>query len=483
MSRSSKPVISFPTHSTSRQALLEEMEKMKSNDANWKTGRTFSYVYFAGDEILETVKAAYLSFFSENALNPTAFRSLRRMENEVVSMMADLFHGDGLVVGSMTSGGTESILMAVKTAREWMRHRQPEVKMPEIIVPATAHPAFHKACHYFGLKAVVVPVGKDFRALPVAMSAAITDRAAMLVGSAPSYPQGVVDPIAEIAEIAAKRNLLCHVDACVGGMMLPFLKEAGYPCPAFDFTLPGVTSISADLHKYGYAAKGASVVLYRAPDLRKHQFYVYTPWSGGIYASPSMAGTRPGGAIAAAWAALNFIGRSGYVQKTEQCMNTAKQIREAIGQMEGLKVLGQPDMSLMALASDQFDIYELGDEMGLLGWSIDRQQSPPSLHLTISPAHVEVVGAFLEDLRKAVQKAARPGLGKTGRKLQLGAVKCLQLLLPDRWIGHLQQLAARHSKVDGKRSAAMYGMMGELKDSGDMEGMIKAFLDKMMRLQ
>ena len=471
----------FPSAAIPKDSLLSQMQAMKTADAQWQSGKTFSYVYYAGDDILETVKEAYQLFFSENALNPSAFQSLRRMENEVIAMMVDLFNGPANGVGSMTSGGTESILMAVKTAREWMRQQHSDINTPEIVLPTTAHPAFHKACYYFGLKAIVVAVGADYRAVPATMEAAITERTAMLVGSAPSYPQGVVDPITEIAKIAQKHQRLCHVDACVGGMMLPFLKEAGYLIPAFDFGVPGVTSISADLHKYGYAAKGASVILYRTAELRKHQFYVYTPWSGGIYASPSIAGTRPGGAIAAAWAALQYIGKEGYIRLARECMETTQRFREGILSIDGLNILGKPDMTLLAIASDSLDVYELGDEMGLLGWSIDRQQAPPSLHLTITPAHTQQVESFLNDLRTCVAKVKKPSLGKASRKAQLGTVKLLKKVLPNHWISRMQQLAAKHSEVGGKRSAAMYGMMGELKGSGDMEAMVKSFLDKLFR--
>ncbi|MEM1323130.1 MAG: aminotransferase class V-fold PLP-dependent enzyme [Bacteroidota bacterium] len=471
---------SFPQQGRSQSDLLAEMQEMKTGDAKWRSGKVFSYVYFAGDEVLNAVKAAYNAFFSENALNPTAFQSLRRMETEVIGMCADLLHGDADIRGSMTSGGTESILMAVKTAREWGKRNKPEMTEPELVMTDSAHPAFNKACHYFGVKAVIVPAGEDFRARPELMEAAITERTVMLVGSAPSYPQGVIDPIEAIAGLAQRRGLLCHVDACVGGFMLPFLQRLGYPIPPFDFAVPGVTSISADIHKYGYAAKGASVVLYRSAALRKLQFYVYTQWAGGIYGSPTMTGTRPGGAIAAAWAALRFIGMEGYLQKAEAAMQCAQRIRKGIEGIPGLKVLGQPDMTILAVSSDQLDVYEVGDEMGLMGWSIDRQQLPPSLHLTITPAHVNLVEEFLGDLSAAAAKARKMTLGKLSKSLQLGTVKGLKKILPEQLMERFQVLAAKHSSIGGKRSAAMYGMMGELQDTNNLDEMIREFLDRLM---
>ncbi len=477
----SKKSISFPKNGTDRATLMNEMKLMKADDLNWKEGRSFSYVYYAGDEILDTVKEAYQLFFSENALNPSIFPSLQKMEVEVVEMVGDLLNGDELVAGSMTSGGTESILMTMKTAREWAKKRN--ITNPEVIVPTTAHPAFHKACYYFGMIAKVVEVGEDFRAIPGEMELQINENTVMLVASAPSYPQGVIDPVEAIAAIAKKRNLLCHVDACVGGFVLPFLKELNYPIPAFDFSVDGVTSISADIHKFGYAAKGASIILYKNPGLRKHQFYSYTQWPGGIYGSPSMAGTRPGGPIAAAWAALKFVGMSGYCEKTKICIETTHKLKKAIEAFPELKILSNPDMNILCMASDELDIYELGDELGILGWTIDRQQLPPSLHLTITPAHQHVIEDFVKDLAIAVQKAKQLSMNKLSKVIQVGAVKSMKKILPESLMGRFQSFASKHSKVGGKRSAAMYGMMGELQDTGNLDEMVIDFLDKLTRNQ
>ncbi|MEM8909213.1 MAG: hypothetical protein AAGD05_15310, partial [Bacteroidota bacterium] len=262
---------------------------------------------------------------------------------------------------------------------------------------------------------------------------------------------------------------------------LPFLRTLQPTLPQFDFSIPGVTSISADIHKYGFAAKGASLVLYRNEALRKAQFYVYTQWSGGIYASPTMTGTRPGGAIAAAWAIVNYMGREGYLNTTSVSHQTAKKIKAGIEQIPELKILGTPQMSIMAMASDQLDIYEVGDEMGLMGWTIDRQQDPPSLHLTITPAHEHLVDAFLADLQVAVQKARKISWHGLGKRLQVQPVKGLQKVLPESFMSRFQKFAAKHSAVGGKRSAAMYGMMGELKADGNLEEMVKTFLDKLMK--
>ena len=476
------PKVRFPKERMQQAELLATLEQMKTKDVKWKQGRAFSYVYFADEEILDTVKQAYNLFFSENALNPTAFASLRTMENEAVSMMCDLFHGDSDCCGSMTSGGTESLLMAVKMAREWGRKTKGITEGWEIVMPNTAHPGFYKGCHYFGVKIVLVDVDENYLAIPEAMEAAITDKTVMLVGSAPSYPQGVVDPIEAIGEIASRRNLLCHVDSCIGGMMLPFLVELGYPIPNFDFKVKGVTSISADLHKYGYAAKGASVILYKNAELRKHQYYVYADWSGGIYASPSMMGTRPGGAIAGAWTALKFIGIDGYLEKARIAMDTTKRLQQEIQTYPELKIIGKPDMTIFSIGSDVLDIYELGDEMGLLDWSIDRQQLPPSLHFTITPVHEHIFDDFSADLKASMEKAKKLSMHKFSKRLQVGATKGASRFLPKKMMGKIKDIATKNSKIGEGRSAAMYGMMGALQETGDLEEMVKDFLDKMMRI-
>lgn len=470
----------LPPNGRSKDGLLRQMAQMRHHDADWREGKVFSLVFFAGEEAHEVIREAHALFFAENGLNPTAFPSLRRFETEVVHMSAGLLGSDGRVVGNMTTGGTESILMAVLAAREWAKVHKPNVSAPEIIVPATGHPAFAKAAHYFGVQVVQVPVGVDFRADPVAVETAVTPNTILIVGSAPSYPHGVVDPIPELAAIAQERDILCHVDACVGGFLLPFVRRAGFPVPDFDFTIPGVTSVSADLHKYGYAAKGASVILYRSRELRRYQLFATVDWPGGIYASPTMAGTRPGGTIAAAWAIMQYLGEEGYVNIARQVMETAVTIRQGIAQIPHLTILGDPPASLMAIASATLDIYEVGDEMGLRGWHLDRQHFPASLHLTINYAHVQQAGAFLADLTEVVTLLRRPTLRRVGNRLLLGTAGAATRLLPRRWVSALTGKAAALLGGGGSlpsRSAAMYGMMGTLPNRGDLHDLVLDLLE------
>ncbi len=472
----------LPRQGRARADVIAAMQAARREDTQWRDGRAFSMVYYAGEDILDLLKEAYTLFFSENGLNPTAFPSLRKFETEVVSMTARLLGGDESIVGNMTAGGTDSILAAVKTARDWARVHRPQAKSPEIILPETAHPAFDKAAHYFGLRAVRTALNSGFRADPAAVSAAVNDNTVLIVASAPSYPHGVVDPILALAEIATSRGILCHVDACVGGFVLPFAEKLGYPVPPFDFRVPGVTSMSADLHKYGYAAKGASLVLYRGAELRKFQFFVTTSWPGGIYASPALAGTRPGGAIAAAWAVMNYLGEEGYCRIVDTMMRTAAQMREGIDAIPGLRVLGAPDMCVMAIGGEGVDVYEVGDEMQARGWHLDRQQFPPSLHLTVTYGHAGIVDRFLADLRASAAVARRPSLRKLLNRFTLGLVRLMTRLLPAKWVSRLTKVAGSSagSSLSG-RSAPMYGMMAALPNRGDVDQIVLDTLDGLTR--
>jgi glutamate/tyrosine decarboxylase-like PLP-dependent enzyme len=466
--------------------VLAAMADLREHDANWREGKTWSLVFHAGDEITDLLKEAYTMFFSENGLNPMAFPSLKRFEAEVVAMTAQLLGGDDGTVGNMTSGGTESILMAVKTARDWARARHPKNTEPEMILPATAHPAFEKAAHYFDVKPVRIPVRSDFRAHVAAARAAVSANTILMVGSAPSYPQGVIDPIAELAQVAQEHGILFHVDACVGGFMLPFVRELGYPVPDFDFCVPGVTSISVDLHKYAYAAKGSSLILYGNPALRRFQFCVHTGWPGGIYASPTMTGTRPGGAIAAAWAIMNHLGKGGYLAIAQTVMETTSKLREGVAAIEGIEILGNPAMSILAIGSERLNVYEIGDELTERGWHLDRQQFPPSLHLTVTQAHTQVADQFLQDLEEAVDQATKLSRNRLANTMRVGLVRTAVRFLPDRLVSDLAGRASALTGTKGgrlpSRSAAMYGMMASLPNQGDLDELVLDLLDQLTRL-
>ena len=405
----SKPTL--PKKGTSTEEVLQKLQAHRGEDVDWKSGRTFSLVYYAGEHVMQLLHDAYSMFMAENGLSPMAFPSLRDMENEVVAMTANMLHGGDTAAGSMTSGGTESIFMAMKTARQWARKHRPEIAKPKIVAPVTAHPAFIKSAHYLDMQIEFTPLRDDWRADPEAMKAAIDENTVILVGSAICYPYGVVDPIEEIAALAEEQGILMHVDACLGGFMLPFVSKLGYEVPIWDFRARGVTSISADVHKYGYAAKGASTVTYRDAELRKLQFYAYPDWPGGIYVTPTMAGARPGGAVAAAWAVMHHLGEEGYVKLAKVAMDATNRIRVGIESIDGLRVMGNPQMTVLAFDSSEVDMFTVGSKMDARGWHLDRNQFPSALHIMVTPAHAEVADQLIDDLRLAVEEARKEPAG------------------------------------------------------------------------
>jgi glutamate/tyrosine decarboxylase-like PLP-dependent enzyme len=320
--------------------------------------------------------------------------------------------------------------MAIKTYRDWAEEKMPNIKEPEMVVPSSAHPSFDKAADYFKVKLVKVPVDSETHRADVnAMKNAITENTILIVGSACDFPRGVVDPISELGILAQENGIGLHVDACLGGFMLPFVKKLGYEVPDFDLSVPGVTSISADVHKYGYGAKGASTILYRKERVWKHQFSVYTDWTGGIYISPSMRGTRPGGAIAAAWAAMKHLGEDGYLQLAKIVMDASRKLIDGINQIPELYIVGEPVMSVFSFTSDKIDIYQLGDRLDKKGWHLDRIQFPNALHMMVNPHHAAIVDTFLKDLRETVNDVIEhPGESTDGDAAIYGMVASL----PDR---------------------------------------------------
>lgn len=391
----------LPTQGSSVETVLARMKERKAEDANWRGARTFSLIYPAGEEVDRALHEFNNLYLYENALNPFRFPSLHTMEKEVVAMTTDLLHGGEDAAGSMTSGGTESILMAVKTARDRARAER-GVTVPQLLAPVSAHPAFAKAASYLGLEHVQIPLGDDLRADVDAAAKLITDQTAIVVGSAPNYPHGMIDPIPELAALAAERNIHFHTDACVGGFLLPFLEQLGHDIPPFDFRVPGVTTISADVHKYGYCTKGASVIAHRSKATAEYQMFLYDKWPGGLYGSFAMAGARPAAPIAAAWGIMNYLGVEGYCRLAGQAYAAAQKLRSGIDAIPELRVWGDPIATLIAFGSDTLDIMAIGDVMDDRGWHLDRQNGPDALHMMVSPEHGRVADEFLGDLREAV---------------------------------------------------------------------------------
>ena len=379
---------SLPQHGRPVDEVIADLEAKRSGDVRWEDGRTFGMVYDGGPGVREVAERAASLYLHENALNTAAFPSLGAIQSEVVGWTAALLHGGDMAAGFLTSGGTESILCAVKPARERGRLER-RITEPEMIVAESAHAAFHKAAHLFGLTLHKVAVTDDWRADVPAMAALVNDRTVLVVGSAPQYPQGVIDDIPALAAIAAEADANCHVDACMGGFVLPFAEVLGRDVSPWDFRVDGVTSISADIHKLGYVPKGVSVILHRTKELRRYQTFVFDGWLGGFYASPNLQGTRSGLPMAAAWAVMQHLGVEGYVDLTRVALESADRMREGIGAIEGLRVLGDGRLHLIAMSHevddpDPIDVFALGDALASRGWFHDRQTPPDSLHSTVS---------------------------------------------------------------------------------------------------
>lgn len=395
----------MPEEGTSESSVLESLRHLQESDVDWKRGRSWAYVYFAGDDVLEVAARAYTMAMSGNGLSGRAFPSIAACEREVVAWVRSLVGG---ACGVMTSGGSESIFLAVKTARDRKRVECRDRPM-NIVVPYSSHPAFAKAAHYLGLEMRRAALRSDLRVDVASMEALCDDCTALLVGSAPSYPHGVVDDIPEVAGLASARDIPCHVDACVGGMVLPFALELGRWRGSFDFCNAGVTSMSIDLHKFGYTAKGASAVLYATEDMLEQQGFTFDAWTGGRYSAPNMTGTRPGGAIAAAWAVMRFLGKTGYRRLVAQALDATAQLSAGIADIEGLAVVSDPDICLIAFGDRDGRIADVAAELTRRGWVLGTQGPSPqvdcTIHLTVTSGHQPFIGEFLRDLRGAVEIA------------------------------------------------------------------------------
>ena len=399
----------LPQRGTDWETLRAELVAKGARDVDWRHARTAVYVFHAGDDVLQVAKDAYALYQSENALGPMAFPSLQSMEQEVVGMGLSLLHAPEGAAGSMTSGGTESILMAVKAARDEARAKGVDTAGAELLLPRSAHPAFDKAAHYLGLRAVRIPVAPDLRADVAAMAAAIGTRTLMIVGSAPCFPYGLVDPIPALGDLAEERGLWLHVDACVGGYFAPFARMNGVPVTAFDFEVPGVRSISADLHKYGYAAKGASTIFHRTEAQWRHQVFSFDDWPAGGMSTPTLAGTRPGGAIASAWAVLRYLGVEGYREKARQVCATREKLCDAIRALDGMCIHGDPDLGLFSYGSTRHDPFAIWGAMVRRGWFSGLTTEPRGIHQMLSPAHAGVADEYLADLAACIAEVAATG--------------------------------------------------------------------------
>ncbi|MGQ9863585.1 MAG: pyridoxal phosphate-dependent decarboxylase family protein [Bacteroidia bacterium] len=470
----------LPQKGLSSEEILRQLHELKNRDTNWRSAKIWSLVYYKDEALLRLIQDVYSLFISENALNPMAFPSLRYMQNSVVSMVGEILHAPAQAAGVMTSGGTESLFLVVLAAWQHAKKRI-YLHQPQIVAPITVHPAIDKAAYYLGIKVVHVPVDEDGTPSLSEIQKHLTNDTILLVGSAPSYPHGTLDPIVQMAELAQEKQIPFHVDACIGGMMLPFLEELGYELPLYDFRVEGVTSMSVDLHKYGYAAKGASVVIYRDKAMRRNQFFAYLDWPGGIYASPTFLGTKSGGAIASAWAVLQYMGKEGYKEAAQICISATQKLLRALAEIPELYVVGKPCMSIVAFgAYPPLDIYVIADELAQHGWYLDRQQYPPSLHMTITYAHAAIMEDFIASLREVVDTLKKQRRYSWQDRLVSGFARRAVDILPAKWSRQLVRLVQKvgRTPTPTKRMAALYGMLSSFSAKGNARDVVLDFLDK-----
>ena len=399
------PKSQLPEIGWSATDVFDSLEVMRARDVRWREGRAFSLAYNAGPDALAVAEEAYRRFSGENALSTDAFPSLKQIQAEVVAMAGVWLGATPNSAGFMTSGGTESILMAVKAARDRLLAER-QIRLPNMVLPTSAHAAFAKAGAYFGVEVRRVAVGPDWRADVAAMRSCVDENTVLIVGSAPQYPQGVVDDIVSIAKIASDAQINCHVDACMGGVTLAYLERLGEKIAPWNLQVPGVSSISVDLHKFGYTSKGASVIMYASRHLRSYQGFVTSDWLGGMYGSSGVLGTKSGGSMASAWAVMHFLGDDGYLRLTRQAREATLQLASIIRNSPELVLRAEPESTLLCFGArdpNSLNVFAVADELSKRGWYVDRQTPPDSLHCTVNAIHHDKIDWFAKDLRNSVE--------------------------------------------------------------------------------
>jgi glutamate/tyrosine decarboxylase-like PLP-dependent enzyme len=401
--------VQFPKAGRSRADVVSSLEALKTGDADWQGGRVPLFVFKGSDDATDISRDAFNMYFAENALGRArAFPSLQRMEDEIVMMALDLFHGPEEASGFVTTGGSESIIQAVQTCRDYNRRKRNDLHhRGNIVIPSSGHPAFDKAARLMDLEVRRVPVMNSCVADVRTMETACDADTIMLVGSAPCFPFGVFDPIEALGEIALRHDIWLHVDACVGGYLAPFVKASGRDIPKFDLGVPGVASMSADLHKFGYAPKPISTLFYSAPKYAQQHGFEFHDWPNGRFATTTIVGTRAGGAIAGAWALIQHLGANGYTAIADELMTGIEKLRGGVQAIDGLRVLGDPALSIVAISADDFDIFRVGELLQTKGWVPGLLQQPKALHRMMSMLHVPVMDDYLTDLRWAVEQVRR----------------------------------------------------------------------------
>lgn len=483
--------LKFPANTESRENIFKALKELKDDDIPWETGKVMAYVYNTIPEAHQLANEAYMLYLTENGLDPTQFPSLLQLERQVIAMVADLLNGGTAAVGNCTSGGTESVILTVKTARDRARHLFPHITNPEIIIPETAHPCFHKAGHYLNVKVKTTLVDRTtFKADVKAMEQAITDQTILIVGSAPSYTHGVIDNIEAIAVLAQANNILCHVDACVGGMFIPFAKMLDYPMPPFDFSVAGVSSISCDLHKFGYVPKGCSTIIYRNKALRQYQLFSCSAWPGYTIVNPTVLSSKTGGPMAAAWSMFQFLGIEGYKHAVKACMDARDLVIEALKTIPELYLLGQPDISMLSFASNSttINVFELAERMKAKGWFIQAQLksnvSDAGIHLSISHFNAPHMAGLMKDLKKVVKalKTDKETLNSEQAKPDTAVIKNLLANFTPETLDNLEQLLGTDDKGIPADFVVINNILNTL-EPAQRDELLIAFINKMFSVE
>jgi len=432
---------SIPSLGMSHQEILKKMKELKDYELpKWKSGKISGAIYGADEKHYSLQSEVYSMFSITNPLHPDIFPSIRKFESEIIKMTRSMLHGDEQVCGAVTSGGTESIIMAVKAHRDYYSH----VKNPEMIVPVTAHAAFNKAGSYLGVKIVQVPIDQNGKASIDSVRKSVNRNTIMIVGSAPNFPHGIIDPIEELAAIAQKNGIGFHTDACLGGFFLPWVLEySNGKISNFDFLVPGVTSISCDTHKYGYSTKGTSVLLFKNQDLRHSMYFVFTEWPGGVYASPAMAGSRPGGLIACCWASLVAIGKDGFYEKSKNIYDTVQLVKEGIKKIPQLELVGDSFSNVLAFKARNLDIFTISEAMKSRGYHLNNLQKPNCIHICFTANHSGKANYILKDIENSIADVEK-------------------------------------NPSEFKESAAMYGMSGTFPDRTAVKDVATLYIDTLL---
>jgi len=409
----------LPSHSLPDEGrpwidVMGELKALKSQDYDWRHGRLPTYTYFYNDDVLEKQTQAYSEYIVENALGEgVAFKSLSTMLADIYEAGKDLFHAPETYGATFTGGGSESLFLAAKTCRDFHRSLRGEpLGHYNIVAGQSAHPTLDKAAHYLDIEVRRTPLDTEYRTTAEGLASAIDDRTIMLFGSAPCYPYGVFDRLADISDLAKERDIWFHVDGCWGGFISPFAEKLGYPIPLWDMRLPGVTSLSADLHKFGYAVKGASLIFYRDKKLQEHEFFESDRWARGTYRTSTVTGSRSAGAISSAWAMMQYLGRKGYLDATQATMSATMQLISGINAISGLKVVepyGESNLFNFMATDESVDVMAIADVLDEKGWMRGRMREPISIHQGVTAAHLPYVEEYLQILREAVDSVRESG--------------------------------------------------------------------------